>query len=85
MYLLDVPLLVFSFFLIHYTPKTMPTTRFASSTGNTDSPALNGNTTAESIQEQRQKSFNGRKKREVPNDLTPKQKIMIQFIDHITE
>ncbi|KAK4513468.1 uncharacterized protein ATC70_005469 [Mucor velutinosus] len=63
----------------------MPTTRFASSTGNTDSTALNGNITAESIQEQRQKSFNGRKKREVPSDLSPKQKIMIQFINHITD
>ncbi|KAL9559787.1 hypothetical protein MBANPS3_000262 [Mucor bainieri] len=63
----------------------MPTTRFASSTGNTDSPASNGGSTAESIQEQRQKSFNGRKKREAPNDLSPKQKIMIQFIDHITD
>lgn len=63
----------------------MPTTRFASSTVNTDASALNGSTTAESIQEQRQKSFNGRKKREAPNSLSPKQKTMIQFIDHITE
>lgn len=63
----------------------MPTTRFASSTGNTDSPELNGNTTAESVQEQRQKAFTSRKKREAPNDMSPKQKTMIQFIDHITE
>ncbi|KAL7324106.1 hypothetical protein PS15p_210663 [Mucor circinelloides] len=63
----------------------MPTTRFASSTVNTDASALNGSTTAESIQEQRQKSFTGRKKREAPNSLSPKQKTMIQFIDHITD
>lgn len=65
----------------------MPTTRFASSTVNTDSPNSNGgsSTAAESSEEQRHTSFNNRKKREPPTDLSSTQKVMIQFIDHITE
>ncbi|KAL0143114.1 hypothetical protein V8B55DRAFT_1474406 [Mucor lusitanicus] len=54
----------------------MPTTRFASSTGNTDSPELNGNTTAESVQEQRQKAFTSRKKREAPNDIVDQKHLL---------
>lgn len=65
----------------------MPTTRFASAAVNTDSPILNGRThvATESSEEQRHKSFNNRKKREAPTDLSSTQKVMIQFIDHITE
>jgi hypothetical protein len=65
----------------------MPTTRFASAAVNTDSPILNGRThvATESLEEQRHKSFNNRKKREAPTDLSSTQKVMIHFIDHITE
>ncbi|CEP18859.1 hypothetical protein [Parasitella parasitica] len=64
----------------------MPTTRLASSTINTDPSKSNGTSSinAEVNEGQRQDAFKNRKKREAPNDSSLKQKVMIQFIDHIT-
>lgn len=65
----------------------MPTTRFASANEKSNSTGLDTNVSIDMdvIRESREQAFNLRKKREVPADLTPKQKAMIQSIDCIIE
>jgi hypothetical protein len=64
----------------------MPTTRFASTAVKTTTLPLgleNSALVTESTQELRTKAFQARKQRDIPSDLAPKHRIMIQFIENI--
>lgn len=64
----------------------MPTTRFASTNIKTTALPPNSEASAspvESAQEMRTKAFQARKQRDMPSDLSPKHKVMIQFIEHL--
>lgn len=62
----------------------MPTTRFASA-NEKNSTDIAEPVNIESIQDSRKQAFSSKKKREIPADLSPKQNVMIQFIDCVIE
>jgi hypothetical protein len=64
----------------------MPTTRFALTavkTATLPSSSEEGASSNKSTQELRTKAFQARKQRDMPSDLAPKHKVMIQFIENL--